>query len=230
MKCRGFTLIELMLVISIIMMIMALLMPALLTVRARALVAQCQSNLHHIYLAFWTYAHENEGLIPCVAAAPMAADDPEHLIDPRTGAPTLRYSLRAYLGSERITKCPADTGVNEPGFSTGGRSCFDAWGQSYSYNTSIFDEPGAPGFNARRSHGTNAYNPVNIDSVPNPDKYMLMSDFSPRWHGKASGNRGGFYLNILFFDGHVIGMSFDSARDAQHYINSNEVSRWWVKK
>ena len=46
MKRGGFTLIELVVVIAIIMTIMALLMPALLTVRSKALAAQCQSNLH----------------------------------------------------------------------------------------------------------------------------------------------------------------------------------------
>ena len=51
--CRpsGFTLVELLVVIGVIVILVALLLPAMGTVRARAQSAQCQNNLHEIGLA-----------------------------------------------------------------------------------------------------------------------------------------------------------------------------------
>jgi prepilin-type N-terminal cleavage/methylation domain-containing protein/prepilin-type processing-associated H-X9-DG protein len=61
---RGFTLIEVLVVIGIIAVLMALILPAAEHVRHQAYIDKCASNLRQIGLAFQTYAQENHGNYP----------------------------------------------------------------------------------------------------------------------------------------------------------------------
>ncbi len=63
-RCRGFTLVELLVVIGIIAALIAMLMPALRTARRAAMSVNCGSNLRQCYLGFQLYAHDNGGAIP----------------------------------------------------------------------------------------------------------------------------------------------------------------------
>src|SRR4030042_1979200 len=56
----GFTLIELLVVIAIIAVLMAILMPALRSVRKQAAGSVCLSNQHQLVLAWIMYAQEND--------------------------------------------------------------------------------------------------------------------------------------------------------------------------
>ncbi len=61
---KGFTLIELMVVISIMAILAALLFAAFAHVREKGRSATCQSNLHQIYLGMQQYVQDNEGRYP----------------------------------------------------------------------------------------------------------------------------------------------------------------------
>lgn len=63
---RGFTLVELLVVIGVIAMLLALLLPALGAARRAAKSAQCLSNLRQCALGFQQYAGENNGIIPVI--------------------------------------------------------------------------------------------------------------------------------------------------------------------
>jgi prepilin-type N-terminal cleavage/methylation domain-containing protein len=52
---RGFTLVELLVVIAIIALLMAILMPILSNAKSQAKAAVCQSNLHQWCLTFSMY-------------------------------------------------------------------------------------------------------------------------------------------------------------------------------
>jgi len=59
-KRRGFTLVELLVVIAVIAILMAILMPALRLAREQGKRAVCLNNLKQLTLAWLVYTHENE--------------------------------------------------------------------------------------------------------------------------------------------------------------------------
>jgi prepilin-type N-terminal cleavage/methylation domain-containing protein len=61
---RGFTLIEVLVVVAIIALLVSILLPSLIRARAQARMVTCQSNMRQLGLAFLTYATENKGALP----------------------------------------------------------------------------------------------------------------------------------------------------------------------
>jgi prepilin-type N-terminal cleavage/methylation domain-containing protein len=64
LKSKGFTIIELLVVTSIIVLLVALLLPALARSRETARDAMCQSNSKQAVAGFITYANDNGGWFP----------------------------------------------------------------------------------------------------------------------------------------------------------------------
>ena len=109
-KTKGFTLIEVLVVISIISLLTAILMPSLAAARSSARKAVCTSNLRQLVLANIGYATENEGFyVP--AASDMwdnsgrrrwhgFRDSLDEPFDPRRGP------LAGYLNGGKVKQCP----------------------------------------------------------------------------------------------------------------------------
>ena len=108
---KAFSLVELLVVVSTVSVVMAVLMPSLITARARARTIVCQSNLRQILLAAIGYADDWDG--SCVPAASDlwrddggyhrwhgVRDSRDEPFDPRRGP------LAKYLSDGQIKQCP----------------------------------------------------------------------------------------------------------------------------
>jgi prepilin-type N-terminal cleavage/methylation domain-containing protein len=86
-RIRGFTLVELLVVIGIIALLISILLPALNHVREEAQKAKCSANLTQIFAALTTYANNNNGNYPRTYFAKMAnSNTPMGSIDCSSGA------------------------------------------------------------------------------------------------------------------------------------------------
>lgn len=65
---RGFTLVEMLIVIAIIAIIASFLMPALHRANAMAKAVTCSNNMRQLYFAFNTYAETFRNYFPCYGA------------------------------------------------------------------------------------------------------------------------------------------------------------------
>lgn len=63
-RCRGFTLIEVLVVVAIIALLVAILLPSLASAREQARRSICASNLHTQHVAMRSYAQDYNGYLP----------------------------------------------------------------------------------------------------------------------------------------------------------------------
>ncbi|MDQ2688511.1 MAG: type II secretion system GspH family protein, partial [Armatimonadota bacterium] len=105
---RGFTLVELLVVVGICALLIAILLPVLVLTRAKARQTVCVSNLGQLNLAFVMYAADHDGVLPPYNNNVMYAHDrgePRHF--PSRGD-LLVASLRPYTHSPQVWFCPED--------------------------------------------------------------------------------------------------------------------------
>ena len=96
----GFTLIEILIVLSIIVALMAILMPAFISVRASAQAKVCISNLRQLHIAFQLYAQDYDNFVP-------PYQNNLGLSYPENGEKVVTI-LFPYTRSQSVWFCPAD--------------------------------------------------------------------------------------------------------------------------
>lgn len=98
---RGFSLIELIVVIGIVAMLIGLMLPAVQRVRMAAARAHCKSNQHNLGVAFHHYIDVNRGRFPDAARIPSIPLTPNQQ--------SLGTLLGPYLEqNSNVLKCPLD--------------------------------------------------------------------------------------------------------------------------
>jgi prepilin-type N-terminal cleavage/methylation domain-containing protein len=101
-KGIGFTLVELLVVLSVIAMLMSILMPALNAARRSAYKTGCKQNLHGCAVAFRMYLDDNRNTMPIIWNMPYST------VKGDANSVALYPCLKKYL-SGRCTKMPADS-------------------------------------------------------------------------------------------------------------------------
>jgi prepilin-type N-terminal cleavage/methylation domain-containing protein/prepilin-type processing-associated H-X9-DG protein len=104
---EGFTLVEMMIVITIIVLLVSLLLPALRVARQQAQRVVCMSNMRQVTQAFISYATDHEGVFLCPdkpeAQAGFASPSDTRLVVP---------ALYPYVHDPRVFHCPGSPTEN----------------------------------------------------------------------------------------------------------------------
>lgn len=192
----GFTLIEMLFVISILGLLATLLFPALLAARGKAREVSCLSNLRQIGVGLSLYAQDYDGLYP-YAVDPTDRAYPDqwaHIPDFMTAVPhlpSLQDALSPDLKSPDVWHCPSDTGYTSSDFIgvelDAFPSGFEKFGTSYYYRTEI---------PATRTNDARIIRPAEIN---------ILCDTSGAWHATLQGYKR---FNTLFADNHVKNLSY----------------------
>jgi prepilin-type N-terminal cleavage/methylation domain-containing protein/prepilin-type processing-associated H-X9-DG protein len=225
---RGFTLVELLVVVAVIAVLAALLLPTLSNAKGQAISALCLNNQRQLTLACLLYANESADALPYN----LGIDDIKRWVskgryenwtssimswelDPDNTNTVLltRGGIGPYTGnSARIYRCPSDHAVSDLQVRAG----WSGRVRSYSMNAMVGDA------GRYTRGGTNVNNPgyqqfFRLSQIPQPsdifvfieehpdsidDGYFLNNSESLEWTDlPASYHRG--RANLSFADGHM---------------------------
>jgi prepilin-type N-terminal cleavage/methylation domain-containing protein/prepilin-type processing-associated H-X9-DG protein len=221
---RGFTLIELIIVIAIIAILSSILLPALSRAKAKAQGISCLNNTKQLTIAWVLYADEHNGVLAYNLGwstnGSMDLNWANNVLDWNSTNPDNTNSaklvdtgLGPYASKEaNIYRCPSDRVLSDPQKSAGWSSRV----RSYSMNAMVGD---AGSFSQA---GYNVNNPDYVQffkyaSIPRPsdifvfvdehpdsidDGYFVNNSDYPRWRDLPASYHNGA-ANFSFTDGHA---------------------------
>ncbi len=182
----GFTLVELLVVISIVALLVSVLLPALQAARDVSRQISCGSSLRQMGVATFAYVADHAGYVP-----------PTFLSE--VDGPLEGYLAASDVWSQTFERkaCPAKgTGIHE--------------GSSISFSYSLNNV-----FNEDDGTSWEKWGPLRLEQVVSPGTHMMgietngPSNFSPG-HFEANtldqGRHNGVGMNLLFSDGHTVFM------------------------
>lgn len=145
MRLKGFTLIEMLIVIAIIALLAGMLLPVYSAARNRAHQTVCLANLKQIGMAIEMYCSDNDGRMPMQSYLTRFhqwwSEDTGHIQDECLGDPEHPVywyeALESYVGNEQIWYCPSvglDDKVVNPENPSYRIPTFREMGTSYAFN------------------------------------------------------------------------------------------------
>ncbi len=127
---RGFTIVELLVVVAIIAMLIAILLPSLRAAQETARTVKCMVQLRQVSVAFVMFAGEHHRILPGVFVPPYAGTEPWQAswlgnelwaAAPYRGT-ILPYMGNADVGAKQFYRCPSlPAGVPGSGIGSNGR-------------------------------------------------------------------------------------------------------------
>lgn len=112
MQNRGFTLIEVLIVIAIIAILAAILFPVFIAARENARQSYCLNNMRELGMAFLNYADDSNGLLPGAALSSrnIAAGQwvPPTIVNITSPCYVERGVIYRYLKNTKVYVCPSD--------------------------------------------------------------------------------------------------------------------------
>lgn len=117
---RGFTLVEVLITVGVMVLLMAIALPAYQIVRARGESARCLGHLRALGTALNLFLGENQMIMPSLAAARRDKDEEAAVID---------NTLDRYVDDPAVFTCPA------------GRAIAETTGTSYFWNSALNGQP-----------------------------------------------------------------------------------------
>lgn len=207
----GFTVLELVLVIAVIMVLMASLAPSLMTKKSSAYKAICTYNLHSVGLAMQSYGYDN-GMYP--------------IADPIV--PTL--TTDGYLSESQDLECPLDISTNGDTYSFGYVGAHPnsvhnndplvvcGWHQNFSALT-VFADTSVDELGARNGNPTMPVTAVYNGNIVNPG--FTLQAFGPLQLVSAAGQQA-----LMFGENGTsyVAATYDSSADTFKIVTGFEVA------
>jgi prepilin-type N-terminal cleavage/methylation domain-containing protein/prepilin-type processing-associated H-X9-DG protein len=231
---KGFTLVELLVVVAIIALLISILMPALGAARESARRTQCASNLHTLAIGVMLYAQANHNSFPGIATSPQQPTDWIYF-SPWEGEPYGTFAngrIYPYIKDEATYRCPSDDVQQRFNIGTFTGNTHGPYKYSYMINSLsatiarysccvISDQARFNG--VKRASEKILFlegNPQTmIDGcwVPPPNTGSIRNDLGDHHDRQASGMEGTGRANVVFLDGHVEFDGPDYIHDPAHW-------------
>jgi len=200
---RGFTLVEMLVVIGIIAVLAGILFPVFARARAAARRTQCISNLKQLGQALEMYSSDYDDLYPWACDAPDKYCPQIWNGYPQWQMwipymPQIQDVLQSYTKNREVFHCMSDSGydyLENTIYPLDARpSAFEAHGCSYHWRTEIVFEHMGPSLLAQ------------------PAETNILMDGHGSWHGGRSYSSGRW--NVLYGDGHVKNINAEQLDEA----------------
>jgi prepilin-type N-terminal cleavage/methylation domain-containing protein len=199
LKRRGFTLVELLVVVSVIAILLAIILPSMRSARQSAKRTACGAQLKQIGIGFIAYLDSSNDRLPFASYLPSV--DPAPLVNTIYIADVLLPQLNK---QNKVLQCPDDkAGRYDRGAPNDNKSYFESEKSSYEYR--MDGRPGSPGIgNMVMGHtiteAVKAFEERFGHPIPVNSLYLMRDyrNFHTRDEKSATGAR-----RYLYIDGHV---------------------------